>query len=82
MSIFKVIVTYPNANIEEIEEDFYSLDKAIEYAEHILGEVAYNEPFHADSFDEDGDIVKVDPFAIIEERGNEETQVVYDSRKK
>ena len=82
MSIFKVIVTYPNAQMEEIEEDFYTLEKAIEYADHILGQVSYNAQFHADSFDEDGDIVRVNPYAIVEERGNEEIQVVYDTRKK
>ena len=82
MSIFKVIVTYPNAEVEEIEQDFYHLDKAIEYAEHILGEVQYNAPFHADSLDDDGDVISVEPYAIVKELENNEAKVVYDSRKK
>ena len=82
MSIFKVIVTYPNAEEEEIQEDFYQLEKAIEYAEHILGEVQYNAPFHADSLDDEGEVIRVEPFAIVKEFENNEAKVVYDSRKK
>ena len=82
MSVFKVIVTYPNAQEEEIDEDFYQLEKAIEYAEHILGEVQYNAPFHEDSFDDEGEVISVEPFALVKELENNEAKVVYDSRKK
>lgn len=73
MSYYKVEITYPNGEVEEINEDFYSLKKAIESAEHLLGQVAYNAQFHKGS-------ANTEPFAIVKEHG-EEIKIVYDSRK-
>ena len=78
--IYRVEVTYPNGNIEEIDEDFYTLKSAMEHIEHILGEVSYNKEFHADTFDIDGDEVHVQPYAIIKEVDENETKIVFDSR--
>ena len=78
--IYRVEVTYPNGNIEEIDEDFYTLKSAMEHIKHILGEVSYNEEFHADTFDIDGDEVHVRPYAIIKEVDENETKIVFDSR--
>ena len=80
MVIYKVQITYPNGNMEEIEEDFFSLDKAKEYAEHILGEVQYNAQFHESSFDEDGVEKVVDPYCLILARDAEKEEVVFDTR--
>ena len=35
MSIFKVIVTYPNAEVEELNQEFFTLEEAIFGAKHI-----------------------------------------------
>ena len=82
MSYFKVHIIYPNAEEEIIEEDFYTLNKAIEYADHILGEVQYNAKFHASKIDKVGDEVSVEPYCLVEEIDKEGTKVVFDTRKK
>ena len=73
MSYFKVEITYPNGEIEEVNEDFYSLKKAIESAEHLLGQVSYNAQFHKGS-------ANTEPSALVKEIG-EQVKIVYDSRK-
>ena len=75
MLYFKVEITYPNGEVEEIDEDFYSLKKAMETAESLLGQVSYNAQFHKGSSN-------VDPFAIIKQHDNEGVKIVYDSRNK
>ena len=75
MSIFKVIVTYPNADVEEIDQDFFSLEKAVDYAKHILGQVQYNAQFHASRG------LSVQPFAVVKEVSGQEAKIVYDSRQ-
>ena len=74
MLIYKVEITYPNGEVEEVDEDFYSLKKAIESAEHLLGQVAYNAQFHKGS-------ANVQPFAVVKQYENNEVKIVYDSRK-
>ena len=73
MSIYKVEITYPNGEVEEVNEDFYSLNKAIESATHLLGQVSYNAQFHKGS-------AKFDPFAVVKKYENDEVKIVYDSR--
>ena len=75
MSIFKVIVTYPNAEVEELNQEFFTLEEAIFGAKHILGQVQYNAQFHANRG------AKVKPFAIVKEISGQEAKIVYDSRK-
>ena len=82
MSYFKVHIIYPNAEEEIIEEDFYTLNKAIEYAEHILGEVQYNAAFHAGKIDKDGDAISVEPYCQVVEISNDGQKVVFDTRNK
>ena len=40
MLYYKVEITYPNGEVEEVDEDFYILNKAKESAEHLLGQVS------------------------------------------
>ena len=82
MSYFKVHIIYPNAEEEIIEEDFYTLSKAKEYADHILGEVQYNAAFHAKKIDFEGDVVSVEPYCQIVEISNDGQKVVFDTRNK
>ena len=82
MSYFKVHIIYPNAEEEIIEEDFFTLNKAIEYADHVLGEVQYNAAFHAKKIDDEGDQVSVEPYCLVNEIDNSGSKVVFDSRKK
>ena len=82
MSYYKVHIVYPNAEEEIIEEDFYTLNKAIEYANHIFGEVEYNAYFHASKIDRDGDEVSVEPYCQVVEISNDGQKVVLDTRNK
>ena len=82
MSYFKVHIIYPNAEEEIIEEDFYTLNKAIEYGKHLLGQVEYNAGFHAHKIDKEGDIVDIEPYCQVVEMNNDEEKVVFDSREK
>ena len=82
MSYYKVHIIYPNAEEEIIEEDFYTLNKAIEYGNHLLGQVQYNANFHARSIDKEGEEVDVEPYCQVIEMTNDGPKVVFDSRKK
>ena len=81
MQYYKISIVYPNGEEEEINEDFYALNKAIEYANHILGQVQYNAAFHARSKDGDGDILDIEPYCLIKEIKDSGTEVVFDTRK-
>ena len=82
MSYFKVRIVYPNNQEELIEEDFFTLNKAKEYADHILGQVQYNAKFHERKIDSDGDTIAVEPYCVILEYDNNNVNVVFDTRKK
>ena len=74
MLYYKVEITYPNGEVEEIGEDFLSTKKAKESLEHILGQVAYNAQFHKGN-------ANVEPFGVIKEYQDNVVKIVYDSRK-
>ena len=73
MFYFKVEITYPNGQVEEVDEDFYTLNKAIDSANHLLGQVGFNAQFH-----KGGSVVQ--PFAVVKSYDNNEVKIVYDSR--
>ena len=43
---FEVLVSYPDGHIEIIEETFYALEKAKEYGDSMLNQIAATEAFH------------------------------------
>ena len=75
MLYYKVEITYPNGEVEELNEDFYGLEKAKECAEHLLGQVSYNAKFHKGE-------ANTEPFALVKAYENNEVKIVYDSRNK
>jgi hypothetical protein len=44
--VFELLVSYPDGHIEIIEENFYNLEKAREYGEGMMSEIAATEQFH------------------------------------
>ena len=44
--IFELLVSYPDGHIEIIEESFYNLEKAREYGESMMNQIAATEQFH------------------------------------
>ena len=43
---FEVLVSYPDGHIEIIEETFYALEKAREYGESMMNQIAATKTFH------------------------------------
>ena len=43
---FELLVSYPDGHIEIIEETFYTLEKAVEYGEGMMNQIAVTEQFH------------------------------------
>ena len=80
MLYYNIVITYPNAQEETIDQEFLSLRKAIEYANHILGQVNYNAKFHGRSIDADGNTIKVQPYCLITEITEAGSKVVFDTR--
>lgn len=73
MLYYKVEITYPNGEVEEVDEDFYSLNKAKESAEHLLGQVSYNAQFHKGG-------ASTEPFALVKAYEDDDVKIVFDSR--
>ena len=42
---FELLVSYPDGHIEIIEETFYALEKATEYGESMMNQIAVTEQF-------------------------------------
>lgn len=80
MLYYKIHIVYPNNEEEEIDQDFLTIKKAVEYAEHILGQVKYNAAFHSKSNAKSGDAIKVEPYCLIKEFSDKGVEVVFDSR--
>ena len=43
---FELMITYPDGHVELIEETFYVLEKAVEYGESMMNQIAATEQFH------------------------------------
>ena len=43
---FELMITYPDGHVEIIEETFYVLEKAVEYGESMMNQIAATEQFH------------------------------------
>ena len=82
MIVYKIQITYPNSQIEEINEEFYTLAKAKECGDHLLGQVLNNANYHEDNHDIEGFTKKVKPFYVVIARENDKERVAFDSRKK
>ena len=78
--IYKVNVTYPNGNVEEIEESFSTLDEAKSFGQNLLNQVGYNTGYKCSVLD-DEEVRHVKPFFIIIEKNNNESKIVFDSNK-
>jgi len=78
--IYKVNVTYPNGNVEEIEEAFSTLNEAKTFGQNLLNQVGYNANYKGSILDDEG-VRHVKPFFIIIEKNNNESKIVFDSRK-
>ena len=75
---YKVQISYPNGQVEEVEETFNALDLAIQYGNSLLIQVGPNENFH-EGLDEEEEPQEAYFFVI--EVDEEKKDIVYDSRK-
>ena len=81
MALYKVIVTYPNAQVEELDQEFYVLSQAIEGAKHILGQVEHNAQYHEDQADGLGGLKRIKPYCVVKEIKDDKGIIVFDTRK-
>ena len=44
--MFELLISYPDGHLEVIEETFYTLEKAKEYGESMMNQIAVTEQFH------------------------------------
>ena len=76
--MFKVVCSYPDGHLEEIEQDFFTLDEAKEYGFGLLAQVAATERYMGKSYIDDfGE--KTDPqepfFIVIKREGKKNKNV-------
>ena len=76
MSIFIVEVTYPNGNVEEIEEEFTSLEAAKRFGDNLMVQVGYNAGIKGSRFGR-----SVESFYRVLEKNRDETKIVYESNR-
>ena len=80
MLYYKIHIVYPNTEEEEIDQVFLTIKKAVEYAEHILGQAKYNAMLHAKSFAKSGETIKVELYCLVKEYSDKGVEVVFDAR--
>lgn len=78
---YKVTISYPDGHLEEIEEDFYNLEKAIDFGEKYISQVYGTESFRGNSLDEGNFFHKKEPYFFVDSHGEGESKIVFDSRK-
>lgn len=80
---FKLEVSYPDSHIEEIEENFGTLEDAVAFGKTILGQIAYTERYHkrrgGDLFEEAPKPQK--PFIVVCEIVEGKRKIAFDSRR-
>jgi len=82
-SSFKVVFFYPDRHIEEVDELFFSEEKAIEYGKQLLGQVVNTEEYLGKHRNGDGIFhrKKQQPhFMVIEIGPEKKYHVVFDSQ--
>ncbi len=78
---YKVTISYPDGHLEEIEEDFLSLEKAIDFGEKYLAQIYGTESFRGNALDEHNFFHKKQPYFFVDSHGDGESEIVFDSRK-
>lgn len=78
---FKVLMYYPDGHSEEMEEDFFKLEKAIDFGQKYLAQIYGTEAFRGNALDEHNFFNKKKPYFIVDSHGDGESKIVFDSRK-
>ena len=78
---YRVLMTYPNGKVEEIQEVFAGLDEARQYATRLLNQVGFNSSFK-DVLEDDNGRKNVKPYFVITAKKDGESMIVFDSRQK
>lgn len=78
---FKVQISYPNGQVEEIEEVFLTLNAAKAYGNNLLIQVVPNENYHETLLDEFEEVQRQDAYYFVIEVEEDKKELVYDSRK-
>ena len=77
--MFKVVCSYPDGHLEEIEQDFNSLDEAKEYGFGLLAQVGATERYmgksYIDVFGEESE--PQEPYFVVIKREGKKNKSVY-----
>ena len=77
---YRIVMTYPNGKIDEMQEVYSTLEEAREQAQHILSQVSFNAGYKGA-----GDDIfakkPIKPYFVITAKKDGESMIVYDSRK-
>ncbi len=79
--MYNLDVTFPDGHIEEIEEQFTTIDAAKNYALHLLTQVGATEKYHYAHGDYKGIQPRGKASYMITEKTSDGTVIVFDSRK-
>ena len=78
---YKVQISYPNGEVEEVEEDFLTLNAAKAYGDSLLIQVVPNENYHETLLDEFEEKESQEAYYFVIEVEEEKKELVFDSRK-
>ena len=79
---YKLEIFFPDGHVEEMEEEYHTLEEAVSVGNSMLTQISYTEEYHKQNIDEDGFKKARKPYYIVSRVLEEGRQVVFDSRKK
>ena len=82
VAYYKVTISYPDGHLEEIEEEFMSMDKAVDFGEKYIAQVYGTESFKGNAIDEGNLFGRKVPFFYVDCISDEGSENVYNSSEK
>ena len=78
MPYYKLTMTYPGGRVEEVQDTFQTLEKAVEFGRQLIVQAEANTEFR------DSGVFfkkKTRPYFTVSEREGKESNIVFDSRQ-
>ena len=78
MPYYKLTMTYPGGRVEEVQDTFQTLEKAVEFGRQLIVQAEANTEFR------DSGVFfkkKTRPYFTVSEREGRESNIVFDSRQ-
>ena len=78
---YRIVMTYPNGKVDEMDEIYSTLEEAREQAQHILSQVGFNAGYKNVIDDNFSGKKTIKPYFVIVAKKDGDSMIVYDSRK-